>query len=106
MSFSFELSIKVCLNLNFTSFSRYRLIRHEILMNVNDCLSLEGICNVANEETEEYGCDVTVKNLNQVHHLYKVEATIGDLFVYCDQFALNNGKIYCEKTDFVDSSDI
>lgn len=78
------------------SFNRYRLIRHEIVMNVNDCLSLEGICNIANEETEEVGVDLTVKNLNQNHHLYKVDATIADLYVYCDKFALNSGKIYCE----------
>lgn len=65
-------------------------------MNVNDCLSLEGVCNVANEETEEFGVDVTLKNLNQTHHLYKVDAIIGDLFVYCEQFALNSEKIYCK----------
>lgn len=68
-------------------------------MNVNDCLSLEGTCNVANEETEEYGVDVTVKNLNQTHHLYKVDANIGDLFLYCEKFALNNEKIYCESIE-------
>jgi trafficking protein particle complex subunit 8 len=65
-------------------------------MNVNDCLSLEGICNIANEETEEVGADLTVKNLNQNHHLYKVDASISDLYVYCEKFALNSGKIYCK----------
>lgn len=65
-------------------------------MHVNDCLSLEGNCNIANEETEEVGVDLTVKNLNQNHHLYKVDATIADLFVYCEKFALNSDKIYCE----------
>jgi hypothetical protein len=69
-------------------------------MNVNDCLSLEGICNIANEETEEVGVDLTVKNLNQNHHLYKVDATISDLYVYCEKFALNSEKIYCKFINF------
>lgn len=63
---------------------------------MNDCLSVEGNCNIANEETGEVALDLTIKNLNQTHHLFSIDASIGDLFVFCQKFALDKEKIYCK----------
>lgn len=65
-------------------------------MNVNDCLSVEGNCNIANEDTGEVGLDITIKNVNQTHHLFCIEASVGDLHLFCQKFALNREKIFCE----------
>lgn len=75
---------------------RYRLIRHEIAINVNDCLSVEGNCNFANEETGEVGLDITLKNVNQTHHLLSIDVSIGEFYLFCRKFSLNREKIYCE----------
>ena len=81
------------------TFNRYRLIRHEITMNVNDCLGVEGNCNIANEDTGDVGLDITMKNLNQTHHLFSIDVSIGDLYVFCSKFQLNRDKIYCKFTN-------
>ncbi|CRL02155.1 CLUMA_CG015335, isoform A [Clunio marinus] len=73
---------------------KYRLIRHEITMNVNDCLSIEGNCNIANEKTGEVGLDITLKNINQTHHLFSIDISIGDLYLFSRKFSLNQKKIY------------
>lgn len=65
-------------------------------MNVNDCLNVEGNCNIANEGSSEVGLDVTVKNLNQTHHLYSIKLLLGDLFIFCNHFSLNADKVYCK----------
>jgi hypothetical protein len=65
-------------------------------MNVNDCLALEGNCNIANQTSREVGLDVMVKNVNQTHHLFSINLCLGDFFIYCDIFSLNSNKVYCE----------
>lgn len=65
-------------------------------MNVNDCLSVEGNCNIANEQTGDVGLDISLKNVNQTHHLFSIDLSVGDLFVFCEKFALNREKIYCK----------
>lgn len=68
-------------------------------MNVNDCLSVEGNCNIANEETGDVGLDIKLKNINQTHHLFSVDVSIGDLYLFCQKFSLNGEKTYCK--DFI-----
>lgn len=65
-------------------------------MNVNDCLNVEGKSNIANEETGVVALDINVKNMNQTHHLFSIDVSIGSLFVFCRKFSLNSNKIYCE----------
>lgn len=65
-------------------------------MNVNDCLALEGNCNIANQTSHEVGLDVMVKNVNQTHHLFSINLSLGDLFIYCETFSLNSNKVYCK----------
>ncbi|KAG5681973.1 hypothetical protein PVAND_011372 [Polypedilum vanderplanki] len=73
---------------------RYRLLRHEIFMNVNDCVTVECVCNIANHLSGEVGLDITAKNLNQTHHLYSINVQLSDFFIYCDTFSLNSDKVY------------
>lgn len=77
-------------------FLRYRLLRHEIIVNVNDCLSVESNCNIANEETGDVGLDISLKNVNRTHHLFSIDVLIGDLYLFCQKFALSKEKIYCK----------
>lgn len=65
-------------------------------MNINDCLGVEGNCNIADEKTGEVGLDITLKNLNQTHHLFSIDVSIGDFYLFCQKFSLNSDKIYCE----------
>lgn len=65
-------------------------------MNVNDCLSVEATANIANEETGEMALDIVMKNINQTHHLFSIDLSIGNLYVFCRKFSLNGNKIYCE----------
>lgn len=76
--------------------SRYRLVRHEIFLNVNDCVNVESNCNIADEVSGDVGIDVAAKNLNQTHHLYSINVLLGDLFIYCETFTLNADKVYCK----------
>lgn len=75
---------------------KYRLVRHEIVMNINECLSVEGNCNVANEETGEVALDIMLKNVNQTHRLFTIDLVIGELYLFCQKFSLHQGKIYCK----------
>lgn len=77
-------------------YCRYRLVRHEITMNVNDCLSVEATSNLANEATCEVGLDIVLKNINQTHHLFSIDMSIGSLYVFCRKFALSGDQIYCK----------
>jgi len=69
-------------------------------MNVNECLSVEGNCNIANEEAGDIGLDISLKNNNQTHHLFSIEVSVGDLYLYCNKYSLNQQKIYCKFVTF------
>jgi len=73
---------------------KYRLVRHEITMNVNDSLRVDAKCNIANEQTGEVGLDIVMKNMNQTHHLFSIDVSVGDLYLFCQKFSLNQDKIY------------
>lgn len=82
--------------LHFYHKNRYRLIRHEIFLNVDECLAIEANCNVANQISEEIGLDIIIKNTNQTHHLYNINLTLGDLFIFCDKFSLDFKRVFCK----------
>lgn len=65
-------------------------------MNVNDCLSVEATSNLANEATCEVGLDIVLKNINQTHHLFSIDMSIGSLYVFCRKFSLRGDQIYCK----------
>lgn len=72
------------------------MVRHEITMNVNDSLRVDAKCNIANEQTGEVGLDIIMKNMNQTHHLFSIDVSVGDLYLFCQKFSLAQDKIYCE----------
>lgn len=63
---------------------------------MNECLSAEANCNIANEETNELGVDLMLKNVNQMHHLLMTEVVIGSVYLYCSMYKLDSSRIYCE----------
>ena len=75
---------------------KYRLVRHEFVMNVSECLSLKGNCNLANEETGEIGLDLVLKNTMPVNQSHAIEFSIGEIFLYCGKFALDKKRIFCK----------
>lgn len=68
---------------------RYRLVRHVWHLNVNESLSISVNCSVSNLQTSDIGVDVTVNNLNQVHHPLMTEIFPREVCLYCPRYKLD-----------------
>jgi hypothetical protein len=65
-------------------------------VNVNECLSFEAICNIANELTDELGLDLSFKNVNQHHHKFNAKLLLGKIHLFCSQYTIDEKRISCE----------
>ncbi|XP_055701320.1 trafficking protein particle complex subunit 8 isoform X2 [Phlebotomus papatasi] len=72
---------------------KYRVIRHVWNFNVNESLLMEANCNVTSGKVKELGIDISLKNLNQVHHPVMTEITPHDIHLYSPESQLNPKKI-------------
>lgn len=61
-------------------------------LNVNESLSIGLNCNIGNLQTHEIGVDLTISNLNQVHHPLMTEIYPNDLTLYCPAYKLSTKK--------------
>lgn len=69
---------------------RYRLVRHVWNLNVNESLSISVNCSISNLKTNAFGVDVTVNNLNQVHHPLMTEIYPREICLYNPKFELDH----------------
>lgn len=67
---------------------KYRLVRHVWHLNVNESLSFGVNCNIGNMQTNQLGLDVSICNLNQVHHSLMTEIVPNHLTLYCPAYQL------------------
>uniref|UniRef100_A0A6B2EI91 Protein with involvement in meiosis gsg1 n=1 Tax=Phlebotomus kandelakii TaxID=1109342 RepID=A0A6B2EI91_9DIPT len=72
---------------------KYRVIRHVWCFNVNESLWMEVNCNVTNGRDKELGVDISLKNLNQLHHPVMTEISLHDIHLYSPENRLNAKKI-------------
>ncbi|XP_055690988.1 trafficking protein particle complex subunit 8 [Lutzomyia longipalpis] len=72
---------------------KYRVLRHVWNFNVNESLLLEANCNVTYGRERQLGVDMSIKNLNQVHHPVMTEVYLHDLHLYSPENRLNAKKI-------------
>lgn len=68
---------------------RYRLVRHIWNLNVNESLSISVNCSISNLKTNALGVDVTVNNLNQVHHPLMTEIYPREVCLYNPKYELD-----------------
>lgn len=68
---------------------KYRLVRHIWHLNVNESLSVGVNCNIGNMQTSQLGLDVSICNLNQVHHSLMTEIVPNHLTLYCPVYQLD-----------------
>lgn len=76
------------MTINLFIFHRYRLVRHVWHLNVNESLSFGVNCNIGNMQTNELGLDMTINNLNQVHHSLMTEIMPHEITLYCPAYRL------------------
>lgn len=69
---------------------RYRLVRHIWHLNVNESLSVSVNCSVSNMCSGTLGVNVTVNNLNQVHHPLMTEIYPRQVCLYCPRYELDH----------------
>jgi trafficking protein particle complex subunit 8 len=74
------------------------LIRHVWTLNVNESLAIEANCNIGNIATNELGIDMTIKNMNQVHHPLMSEIVINDVQLFCASYNLNADRVLCKRS--------
>jgi len=77
-------------------FCRYRLIRHVWSFNVNESISVECNCHIINENTNNLGIDINVKNLNEIHHPLMTEILPYNLYLLCPNFKYNADNVFCK----------
>lgn len=70
-------------------------MRHVFNFVVNECLNVEVNCNIANENLEELGVDLSFKNVNQMHHPLTTSLMPSKMHLYSSEYAINRDKIYC-----------
>ncbi|KAJ6641577.1 Trafficking protein particle complex subunit 8 [Pseudolycoriella hygida] len=61
---------------------KYRLVRHVWKINVNESLSVGASCSIGNMATGELGVDLSIKNLNQVHHALMTEFMLSNISLF------------------------
>lgn len=67
-------------------------------------MSVEANCNIANEETNELGLDLSLRNVNQIHHLLMAETLIGNVHLFCSKYTLDSSRIHCKYLFFESTS--
>lgn len=73
---------------------RYRLVRHVWSVNVHESLNVSVDCSVGDADTR--GLDLSVKNLNQIHHALMTNIHISCISLFCGVFALKGDLNYLQ----------
>lgn len=77
-------------------------MRHVWHLNVNESLSIGFNCNIGNLQQHDIGLDLTINNLNQVHHPLMTEIFPNELTLYCSAYKFSQKKpIFMQSPGYV-----
>lgn len=92
--FKLRLLIYYSIPRKFKSKIKYRLVRHEWLLNVRECLHVEADCAISNFVSNDYALDIQFKNCNQL--IFETEIYINSVGLYCSRYKLDDKKVFCK----------